>query len=51
MPLSQGELVRLGPRAGALSGGHGRDPLRANRVKRKDVYSDSVSILQQVGLL
>ncbi len=28
-----------------------RDPLRGRPVKRKDVYSDSVSILRQVGLL
>ena len=28
-----------------------RDPLRGRPIKRKDVYSDSVSILRQVGLL
>ncbi len=26
-------------------------PFQAGKVKRKDVYSDSVSILRQVGLL
>jgi len=50
-PLSRGELV-AGP-SGKRIEWDGMDviPFEDGKVKRKDVYSDSVSILRQVGLL
>jgi steroid delta-isomerase-like uncharacterized protein len=50
-PLSRGELVA--EPSGALVQWRGMDviPFERGKVKRKDVYSDSVSILSQVGLL
>lgn len=49
--LRRGELVA--PASGRLIEWNGMDviPFEEGLVKRKDVYSDSVSILQQVGLL
>ncbi len=50
-PLSRGELVA--EPSGKRIEWNGMDviPFENGRVKRKDVYSDSVSILRQVGLL
>jgi steroid delta-isomerase-like uncharacterized protein len=50
-PLSRGELVA--EPSGRLIEWKGMDviPFEDGKVKRKDVYSDSVSILRQVGLL
>jgi steroid delta-isomerase-like uncharacterized protein len=50
-PLSRGELVA--EPSGRRIEWKGMDviPFEDGRVKRKDVYSDSVSILRQVGLL
>jgi steroid delta-isomerase-like uncharacterized protein len=49
--LSRGDLVA--PPSGKRIEWNGMDviPFEAGLVKRKDVYSDSVSILRQVGLL
>jgi steroid delta-isomerase-like uncharacterized protein len=50
-PLSRGEIV-VEP-SGRRIEWNGMDviPFEGGKVKRKDVYSDSVSILRQVGLL
>ena len=50
-PLSRGEIVA--EPSGRRIEWEGMDviPFHEGRVKRKDVYSDSVSILRQVGLL
>jgi steroid delta-isomerase-like uncharacterized protein len=50
-PLRRGELVA--EPSGKRIEWKGMDviPFEAGKVKRKDVYSDSVSILRQVGLL
>lgn len=50
-PLSRGELVA--EPSGKRVEWEGMDviPFEGGKVKRKDVYSDSVSILRQVGLL
>ena len=50
-PLRRGELVA--EPSGRLIEWKGMDviPFEDGKVKRKDVYSDSVSILRQVGLL
>jgi steroid delta-isomerase-like uncharacterized protein len=50
-PLSRGEIVA--EPSGRRIEWEGMDviPFEAGMVKRKDVYSDSVSILRQVGLL
>ena len=50
-PLRRGELVA--EPSGKRIQWEGMDviPFEHGRVKRKDVYSDSVSILRQVGLL
>jgi steroid delta-isomerase-like uncharacterized protein len=50
-PLSRGELVA--EPSGERVEWEGMDiiPFEQGKVKRKDVYSDSVSILRQVGLL
>jgi steroid delta-isomerase-like uncharacterized protein len=50
-PLSRGDLVA--EPSGKLIEWDGMDviPFEGDKVKRKDVYSDSVSILRQVGLL
>ena len=50
-PLSRGELVA--EPSGKRIEWNGMDviPFEDGKVKRKDVYSDSVSILRQVGLL
>ena len=50
-PLSRGELVA--EPSGRVVEWEGMDviPFEDGKVKRKDVYSDSVSILRQVGLL
>lgn len=50
-PLSRGELVA--EPSGKRIEWNGMDviPFENGKVKRKDVYSDSVSILRQVGLL
>jgi steroid delta-isomerase-like uncharacterized protein len=50
-PLSRGEIVA--EPSGKLIEWDGMDviPFERGKVKRKDVYSDSVSILRQVGLL
>jgi steroid delta-isomerase-like uncharacterized protein len=50
-PLSRGEIVA--EPSGRRIEWRGMDviPFEAGKVKRKDVYSDSVSILRQVGLL
>jgi predicted ester cyclase len=50
-PLSRGEI--LAEPTGKRIEWDGMDviPFEHNKVKRKDVYSDSVSILRQVGLL
>ena len=50
-PLSRGELVA--EPSGKRIEWKGMDviPFAGGKVKRKDVYSDSVSILRQVGLL
>ena len=49
--LRRGDLVA--PPSGRRLGWKGLDviPFEGGRVKRKDVYSDSVAILRQVGLL
>jgi steroid delta-isomerase-like uncharacterized protein len=49
--LRRGDLVA--PPSGKLIEWNGMDviPFEAGLVKRKDVYSDSISILRQVGLL
>jgi steroid delta-isomerase-like uncharacterized protein len=50
-PLSRGDLVA--EPSGKRIEWNGMDviPFAGDKVKRKDVYSDSVSILRQVGLL
>jgi len=50
-PLSRGEIVA--EPSGKRIEWNGMDviPFQDGKVKRKDVYSDSVSILRQVGLL
>ncbi|HEY7830648.1 MAG TPA: ester cyclase [Solirubrobacteraceae bacterium] len=50
-PLSRGEIVA--EPSGKRITWNGMDviPFEQGKVKRKDVYSDSVSILRQVGLL
>jgi steroid delta-isomerase-like uncharacterized protein len=50
-PLSRGEIVA--EPSGKRIEWEGMDviPFQQGKVKRKDVYSDSVSILRQVGLL
>ena len=50
-PLSRGEIVA--EPSGKRIEWNGMDviPFEDGKVKRKDVYSDSVSILRQVGLL
>jgi steroid delta-isomerase-like uncharacterized protein len=50
-PLSRGDLVA--EPSGKRIEWNGMDviPFEGGKVKRKDVYSDSVSILRQVGLL
>ena len=50
-PLSRGEIVAAP--SGRRIEWKGMDviPFEGGKVKRKDVYSDSVSILRQVGLL
>ena len=50
-PLSRGEIVAAP--SGKRIEWNGMDviPFEDGKVKRKDVYSDSVSILRQVGLL
>jgi steroid delta-isomerase-like uncharacterized protein len=50
-PLSRGEIVA--EPSGKRIEWNGMDviPFKDGKVKRKDVYSDSVSILRQVGLL
>jgi hypothetical protein len=50
-PLSRGEIVA--EPSGKRIEWDGMDviPFKDGKVKRKDVYSDSVSILRQVGLL
>jgi steroid delta-isomerase-like uncharacterized protein len=50
-PLSRGEIVA--EPSGKRIEWNGMDviPFEGGKVKRKDVYSDSVSILRQVGLL
>ena len=50
-PLTRGEIVA--EPTGKRIEWEGMDviPFEAGKVKRKDVYSDSVSILRQVGLL
>ncbi len=50
-PLSRGEIVAAP--SGKRIEWEGMDviPFERGKVKRKDVYSDSVSILRQVGLL
>ncbi len=50
-PLSRGEIVA--EPSGRRIEWNGMDviPFQDGKVKRKDVYSDSVSILRQVGLL
>jgi steroid delta-isomerase-like uncharacterized protein len=50
-PLSRGEIVA--EPSGRRLEWDGMDviPFEGDKVKRKDVYSDSVSILRQVGLL
>ncbi len=50
-PLSRGEIVA--EPSGKRIEWEGMDviPFQEGKVKRKDVYSDSVSILRQVGLL
>jgi len=50
-PLSRGDIVA--EPSGARIEWKGVDviPLEDGRIKRKDVYSDSVAILRQVGLL
>jgi steroid delta-isomerase-like uncharacterized protein len=50
-PLSRGEIVA--EPSGKRIEWNGMDviPFHEGKVKRKDVYSDSVSILRQVGLL
>ena len=50
-PLSRGEIVA--EPSGKRIEWNGMDviPFERGKVKRKDVYSDSVSILRQVGLL
>ena len=50
-PLRRGELVAAP--SGRLVEWDGMDiiPFQDGKIKRKDVYSDSVSILRQVGLL
>ena len=50
-PLSRGEIVA--EPSGKRIEWDGMDviPFEGGKVKRKDVYSDSVSILRQVGLL
>ena len=50
-PLSRGDLVA--EPSGKRIEWNGMDviPFQGDKVKRKDVYSDSVSILRQVGLL
>jgi predicted ester cyclase len=50
-PLKRGEIVA--EPSGKRIEWKGMDiiPLERGKVKRKDVYSDSVSILRQVGLL
>lgn len=50
-PLSRGDLVA--EPSGKRIEWNGMDviPFEGDKVKRKDVYSDSVSILRQVGLL
>jgi hypothetical protein len=49
--LRRGDIVA--PPSGRLIEWNGMDviPFEGGLVKRKDVYSDSVSILRQVGLL
>ncbi len=50
-PLTRGEIVA--EPSGKRIEWEGMDviPFEASKVKRKDVYSDSVSILRQVGLI
>jgi steroid delta-isomerase-like uncharacterized protein len=50
-PLSRGEIVAEPSGKRIEWAGMDVIPFDAGKVKRKDVYSDSVSILRQVGLL
>ncbi len=50
-PLSRGEIVAEPSSKRIEWNGMDVIPFKDGKVKRKDVYSDSVSILRQVGLL
>ena len=50
-PLSRGEIVAEPSGKRIEWAGMDVIPFEAGKVKRKDVYSDSVSILRQVGLI